>query len=90
MPQVPSIKISWKIMLTMGIYLVALGGFLIAVPKPSFREAFTAFPGNSWTDFTSANAKLSELFLIMEKFVGANVLSAAVLVVGITLPSSSK
>jgi len=85
-----SIKIGWKIMLAMGIYLAALGLFLIAAPQVGFEEAFAAFTGNSWTNFASANAEPSELFLIMQKFVGANVLSAAVLVIGITLTSYRK
>jgi len=90
MQQTLSIKIGWKVMLAMGIYLAALGLFLVAAPQAAFEEAFTAFTGNSWTNFTSANAEPSELFLIMEKFVGANVLSAAVLVIGITLTSYRK
>ncbi|GAG71335.1 unnamed protein product, partial [marine sediment metagenome] len=55
-----------------------------------FEKAFAAFTGNSWTDFASANAEPSELFLIMQKFLGANVLSAAVLVIGITLTGYRK
>jgi len=90
MQQTPSIKIGWKIMLAMGIYLAALGFFLVAAPQVGFEEAFAAFTGNSWTNFASANAEPSELFLIMQKFVGANVLSAAVLVIGITLTSYRK
>lgn len=90
MQPISSIKIGWKVMLAMGIYLAALGLFLIAAPQVGFEEAFAAFTGNSWTNFASANAEPSELFLILEKFVGANVLSAAVLVIGITLTSYRK
>ena len=90
MQPISSIKIGWKVMLAMGIYLAALGFFLVAAPQTAFEEGFAAFTGNSWTNFASANAEPSELFLIMQKFVGANVLSAAVLVIGITLTSYRK
>jgi len=90
MQQAPSIKTGWKIMLAMGIYMAALGLFLIAAPQVGFEKAFAAFTGNSWTNFAPANAKPSELFLILNKFVGANVLSAAALVIGITLTSYRK
>ncbi len=86
----PSIKIGWKVMLAMSIYLAALGLFLIAAPQVGFEKAFAAFTGNSWTNFASANAEPSELFLILEKYVGANVLSAAVLVIGIALTGYQK
>jgi hypothetical protein len=90
MQSAPSIRTGWKIMLAMGIYLAALGLFLVAAPQVGFEKAFAAFTGNSWTNFASANAEPSELFLIMQKYVGANVLSAAVLVIGITLTSYRK
>ena len=47
MQQTPSIKIGWKVMLAMGIYLAALGLFLIAAPQVGFEKAFAAFTGNS-------------------------------------------
>lgn len=90
MQSAPSIKTGWKIMLAMGIYLAALGLFLVTAPQVGFEEAFAAFTGNSWTNFAPANAKPSELFLILEKYLGANVLSAAVLVIGITLTGYRK
>lgn len=90
MQSAPSIRTGWKIMLAMGIYLAALGLFLIAAPQVGFEKAFAAFTGNSWTNFAPANAKPSELFLILEKYVGANVLSAAVLVIGIALTGYRK
>ena len=88
--QARSIKIGWKVMLAMGIYLAVLGVFLVAAPKVSFKEEFGAFTGESWTNFISGSPKSSQLFLMLTKFIGAHVLSIAALIIGITLVAYRK
>ena len=90
MQPAPSIKIGSKVMLAMGIYLAALGVFLVAAPQLVFEEEFEAFTGKSWTDFISGSPKSSQLFLMLVKFIGAHVLSIAALVIGITLVAYRK
>ncbi len=90
MQQAPSIKIGWKVMLAMGIYLAALGLFLVAAPQVVFEEEFGAFTEKSWTDFISDNPESSQLFLMLTKFLGAHLLSIAALVIGITLVAYRK
>lgn len=90
MQQAPSIKIGWKVMLVMGIYLAALGVFLVAAPQVAFKEEFGAFTGKSWTDFISGNPKSFQLFLMLVKFIGAHVLSIAALIIGITMVAYRK
>ncbi|MFQ6066977.1 MAG: hypothetical protein ACE5K3_06845 [bacterium] len=88
--QASSIKVGWKIMLAMGIYLAILGVFLVAVPQVSFKEPFGAFTGKSWTDFISGSPKSSQLFLMLMKFIGVHLLSIAALIIGITLVAYRK
>ena len=88
--QAQSIRVGCKVMLAMGIYLAVLGLLFLLAPQGSLEEAFTAFTGNSWTNFASANPKPSELFLISTKESGTSVLSIAVLIIAIALTSYRK
>ena len=90
MQPISSIKIGWKVMLAMGIYLAALGVFLVAAPQLVFEEEYRTFTGKSWPDFISSSPKASQLFLMLVKFLGAHLLSIAALVIGITLMAYRK
>ena len=88
--QASSVKIGWKVMLAMGIYLAVLGVLFLLAPHGALGEEFAAFTGSSWTDFTSANPKPSELLLVTAKEKGAFILSIGVLIIAIALTSYRK
>jgi len=87
--QVLSVKVAWKVMLAMGIYLAAIGLILLLAPQASLEEEVT-FMENTWTDLTSNNPRLVEWLLILAREKGAFALSIAAAIIGISLAGYRK
>ena len=88
--QASSVKVAWKVMLAMGIYVVVLGLLLIFLTKTMFVPDFTAFTAQSWSDFVTSNPKPAELFIIAERLLGAMVLMTGLFTVLVAWKSYSK
>jgi len=88
--QASSVKVAWKVMLAMGIYVVVLGLLLIFLTKTMFVPDFTVFTAQSWSDFVTSNPKPAELFIIAERLLGAMVLMTGLFTVLIAWKSYSK
>jgi len=88
--QASSVKIAWKLMLVMGIYTAIIGLLLIFQTKTLFAPDFTAFTAESWSDFLAASPKLAELFIIMQRQVGAMTLIVGLFITLMSWKSYSK
>jgi len=88
--QASSVKVAWKVMLAMGIYVVVLGLLLIFLTKIMFVTDFTVFTAQSWSDFVTSNPKPAELFIITERILGAMVLMTGLFTVLVAWKSYSK
>ena len=79
--QASSVKVAWKVMLALGIYLAVIGLLLIFLTETMFAPDFTLFTAQSWSDFLTSSPKPAELFIITERLLGAMVLVAGLFVV---------
>jgi uncharacterized membrane protein YgdD (TMEM256/DUF423 family) len=87
--QASSIKLAWKLMLVMGIYLAAIGLFLLLAPQAPLGEEVT-YVENTWGELVSTNPKLAEWFLLVSREKGAFALSIAAAVIAISFTSYKK
>ena len=90
MQQVRLIKIGWKVMLAMGIYMLVVGLLYIFLTKPTFLDDFTSFTAKSWSDFLTNNPEPAQLSVMRQRLLGAMVLVAALFIVLIAWKSYSK
>lgn len=88
--QASSVKIAWKLMLAIGIYILVIGLLSIFLTKTLFAPDFTAFTAESWSDFLASNPKPAELFMIMQRQVGAMTLIVGLFVALMACKSYSK
>lgn len=90
MQQTPSVKIGWKIMLAMGIYMLVVGLLYIFLTKPTFLDDFVSFTAKSWSDFLTNNTEAAQLFIMRQRLLGAMILASALFIVLIAWKSYSK
>lgn len=88
--QASSVKIAWKLVLTIGIYTVVIGLLLIFLTKTLFAPDFTSFTAQSWSDFLASNPKPAELFMIMQRQAGVMTLIVGLFVALMAWKSYSK
>jgi uncharacterized membrane protein HdeD (DUF308 family) len=90
MQQTPSVKIGWKVMLAVGIYMLVVGLLYIFLTKPTFRDDFTSFTAKSWSDFLTNNTEAAQLFIMRQRLLGAMVLASGLFIVLIAWKSYRK
>lgn len=88
--QASSVKIAWKLMLAIGIYMVVIGLLMLFLTKTLFAPDFTSFTAQSWSDFLTSNPKPAELFIIMARLLGVMSFLAGLFVVLMSWKSYSK
>jgi len=74
--QQSSVRIGWKVMFGLGVFMVVMGLLLIFIPKAMFAPDFTSFTGESWSDFLANNPKPAGLFIIMQTLTAHIVIMA--------------
>ncbi len=88
--QTSAIKIGWKVMLVMGIYVIVIALVQIFLAETMFSGEFEAFTADSWSDYVANSAKPAELFLINQKVIGAAMFIIGLLTVLIAWKSYSR
>ena len=78
--QASSVKVAWKLMLALGIYIAVIGLLLIFLTKTMFIPDFTSFTAQSWSDFIASNPKPAELFMTVVRLLGAMAVVAGLFV----------
>jgi len=78
--QASSVKVAWKLMLALGIYIAVIGLLLIFLTKTMFIPDFTSFTAQSWSDFIASSPKPVELFIMVVRVLGAMTLVAGLFV----------
>jgi len=76
-----SVKVAWKVMLALGIYIAVIGLLLIFLTKTMFIPDFTLFTAQSWSDFLTSNPKPAELSIMVVRLLGAMTLVAGLFVI---------
>jgi hypothetical protein len=85
-----SVKIASKFMLAMGIYLLVVSLFWIFVTEVLFVSDFEGYTGQSLPDALAAGSKSAELWLVVKRLVGVELLPVSLLMIFITQKAFSK
>jgi len=85
-----SVKIASKFMLAMGIYLLVVSLFWIFVTEVFFVSDFEGYTGQSLSDALAAGSKSAELWLVVKRLVGVELLPVSLLMIFITQKAFSK
>jgi hypothetical protein len=85
-----SIKIASKFMLAMGIYTLVVSLFWIFLTEVMFVSDFGAYTGQSLSDALAAGSKSAELWLVVKRLIGIELLAASLLMIFITQKAYGK
>jgi len=85
-----SVKIASKFMLAMGIYLLVVSLFWIFVTEVLFVSDFEGYTGQSLSDALAVGSKSAELWLVVKRLVGVELLPVSLLMIFITQKAFSK
>lgn len=88
--QASSVKIAWKVMLAMGIYVVVLSLLWLFGTKAMVAPSFTSFTGQGWSDFVTGSPKSADFLLITSRLTAAMGLVTGILAILIAWKSYSK
>ncbi len=85
-----SIKIATGIMLAMGIYALVVSLSWIFVTEVAFVSDYKAYTDQSLADALAAGSKSAELWLVVKRMMGVELLPISILMIFVTQKSYSK
>lgn len=88
--QESSVKIGSVFMIAMGVYALVVSLFWIFLTDVMFVSDFTAYTGQSLADALASGSKSAELWLVVKRLVGVELLPASLLMIFITQKSYSR
>ena len=75
-----SLKVGWIVLYVMGLFKVYMGVMLVFATQSLFIPNFEAFTTKAFADFATDYPKAAEMFIMMERLLGAALLGSAVFV----------
>ena len=88
--QTSSVKIASKLMLAMGIYALVVSLFWIFLTEVMFVSDFEAYTGQSLSDALATGSKSAELWLVVKRLIGFELLPVSLLMIFITQKGYSR
>ena len=88
--QTSSVKIASTVMMAMGIYALVVSLFWMLMTEVMFVSDFTAYTGQSLSDALASGSKSAELWLIVKRLIGVELLPISLLMIFITQKSYSR